>query len=253
MTVIRIEHQENFVTISKFVLEDINLSFKAKGLWAYCMSRPNQWHFHVSHLATVSKDGKDSVYSALKELESNGYLRRVQKNENGKFGTVEYVVSEFKKFLPHRDLPHPGFPHPVNPPLVNIDKEQREIYSNPPLPPPKKSPPSKEEEEELEKRLRERPKDSPKIHSRKKWQEAVLEDIRKDELQKRETIELIKKHREQAKKYDMKTHGPWNVYCCENFVELVHGSRSRRIAYDLPDQIWIEQTRWINEEMNEIT
>lgn len=124
MSVIRISHQKNYVVISKIVLEDQDLSFKAKGLWAYCMSRPDNWEFHVSHLATVSKDKEDSVYSAIKELEKAGYVRKIQKNEKGKFGPVDYEISEIKIILPLRDFPDAGFPDAGNPALLNTDTKE---------------------------------------------------------------------------------------------------------------------------------
>lgn len=116
MAVIRISHQENYVVINKTVLEDPHLSFKAKGLWAYCMSRPNHWEFHVRHLATVSQDKRDGVYSAIKELELRGYVRKVQKKVKGKFAAFDYEISEIQIILPL-----PAFPGPANPPLVSND------------------------------------------------------------------------------------------------------------------------------------
>ena len=124
MSVIRIKKSDNFVSIHKGALENPKLSFKAKGLWAYCMSRKNDWVFHVSHLSTVSKEGEDAIYSAIKELEAEGYVKKIQKNISGKFQKVDYEVYEepqLKKCLPHRDFPDAGFPDAGNPALVNID------------------------------------------------------------------------------------------------------------------------------------
>lgn len=100
MTVIRVSHQKNYVVINKLVLEDKDLSFKAKGIWAYYMSRPDDWTFHVSHLATISSEKEKAVYSGLKELEKAGYLRKIQLRENGRFGTFDYEISEIKIISP---------------------------------------------------------------------------------------------------------------------------------------------------------
>lgn len=145
MAVIKVQAQKDFTVLFNVVLENPNLSFKAKGLWAYCMSRPNNWEFHVNHLATVSKDGTDGVYSALKELIAEGLVEKIQKNERGKFGKVDYLIfpypPEFKKCLPHRDFPQTEKPQTENPALLNTDtykerKKEREGGSPPiPLPP----------------------------------------------------------------------------------------------------------------------
>lgn len=146
MSVVKIKHQRDFVILHKSVLENPNLSFKAKGVWAYCMSRPEDWQFHVSHLATVSKDGIDSVYSALKELIDEEIVEKVQSNENGQFGKMDYIVypfkQDFKKCLPQtvnpdavkiilnnreektqviEAIPVRDFPQTVNPALLSTD------------------------------------------------------------------------------------------------------------------------------------
>jgi hypothetical protein len=125
MTVIRIKKQDNFVTLYKACLQDVNISLKSKGLWAFCMGQPDDWTFHVSQLATVLKEGEDAIYSALKELIEHGYCKRIQNNINGKFQTVDYEINEFpeefKKRLPHRDFPDAGLPDAGNPGLLSID------------------------------------------------------------------------------------------------------------------------------------
>lgn len=130
MTVFRIEHQKNYVTISKLALENPRLSYKAKGLWAYCMSRPNDWEFHISHLQTVSKEGEDAVYSAVKELINEGYCERIQKNEGrgkgggrGSFDTVKYIIHEapIKKNFTQPENPGAEDSDAENPALLNTD------------------------------------------------------------------------------------------------------------------------------------
>lgn len=124
MSVIRIKKSQNYVSIHKSALEDTRLSFKAKGLWAYCMTRPNDWEFHANHLATVSKDGIDAVYTAINELEQAGYCKKVQRNYRGRFQPVDYEIfeiSQIKKILPQPDLPQPEKPDTENPPLLSID------------------------------------------------------------------------------------------------------------------------------------
>lgn len=81
--------------IDKNGLNDENLSWKAKGLLAYLLSKPDDWQIYVKDLIKRSTDGRDSVVSGLKELEDNGYLSRQQiRGGNGKFGQMEYIVYE---------------------------------------------------------------------------------------------------------------------------------------------------------------
>lgn len=78
------------------------------------LSLPEDWNYSVSGLVKLSKDGKDSVMSALAELEKFGYLIRVKThNEKGQFSGIEYNIFE-----------EPQTENPVaeNPPQLNTNK-----------------------------------------------------------------------------------------------------------------------------------
>lgn len=83
--VIRIRKSpNNFVMMDKTFLEDDRLSFKAKGILAYLLSKPDNWKVIVWDLVNHSGDGKAAVYSGLKELKEYGYYKKVPiRNENG--------------------------------------------------------------------------------------------------------------------------------------------------------------------------
>lgn len=102
MSIIRVIHnRENpFVQLNKEALWDKNLSLKALGLWARCMSRPDNWKFSVKELVSKSKEGRRAIDGAIKELIEAGYALRLEyyeKSEDGKFneGGFEYVFFEF--------------------------------------------------------------------------------------------------------------------------------------------------------------
>ena len=66
--VIRVRKRpNNFVMLDKTFLEDDRLSFKAKGILAYLLSKPDNWKVIVGNLVKYSKDGKSAVYAGLKE------------------------------------------------------------------------------------------------------------------------------------------------------------------------------------------
>lgn len=102
MTIIRVKHnRENpYVLINKEALWNPNLSLKAIGLWAKCLSRPDDWRFHVKELANSGKEGRRAIDSAIAELETERYvlkLKHYEKEKDGKFegGGVEYIFFEF--------------------------------------------------------------------------------------------------------------------------------------------------------------
>ncbi|MCK5061738.1 hypothetical protein KAR28_04255 [Candidatus Parcubacteria bacterium] len=77
-----------FTQIKNSVLNDKNLSLKAKGLFAYLFSKPDDWDFHGDRIQKDSKGGRKIIFSALKELEDLGYLER-KKLSNGR---MEYHI-----------------------------------------------------------------------------------------------------------------------------------------------------------------
>lgn len=76
--VIRVQKRpNNFVMMDKGFLEDERISYKAKGILAYLLSKPDNWKVIVGNLVNYSTDGKASVYAGLKELKECGYYEKV--------------------------------------------------------------------------------------------------------------------------------------------------------------------------------
>lgn len=102
--IIRIQKKRNnYVIIDKTFLEDSRLSFKAKGILAYLLSKPDEWKVIVKDLMNHSGDGRNSVYSGLKELQKFGYYeKKPVRDQKGKIVYWESVVYELpiEKFTP---------------------------------------------------------------------------------------------------------------------------------------------------------
>jgi hypothetical protein len=83
--IVKIKKRVNpYVMVDKAVIEEKRLSFKAKGLIVYLLSRPSDWTIMIEDLIKRSTDGRDSVQSALKELQELGYaVLTTQRGENG--------------------------------------------------------------------------------------------------------------------------------------------------------------------------
>ena len=76
-------------------LEDERLSFKAKGILGYLLSKPDNWKVIVGDLVKRSTDGKASVYSGLNELKKYGYYaKRPVRNDKGIIVRWESTVYE---------------------------------------------------------------------------------------------------------------------------------------------------------------
>lgn len=94
-TMIRVDKKTNFVVLNKDALQDVNLSWKAKGLLVYLLSLPDNWQIYIEELSAHAKDGVDSTASAIKELMKNGYITRERiRNEKGQLKNYIYTVHE---------------------------------------------------------------------------------------------------------------------------------------------------------------
>ena len=87
-----IKKTENFTMVHNNLIFDESISWKAKGILLYMLSRPSNWRYNAKEIAKNSKDGLDSVYSGLKELVKERYVSR-KKNADG---TINYYIFEDK-------------------------------------------------------------------------------------------------------------------------------------------------------------
>ena len=82
--VFRVERNKNFTVMSNHHFKNKDLPLKAKGLLSLMLSLPEDWNYNIRGLASLSRDGIDSVRSAIKELEHYMYVERnIIRNESG--------------------------------------------------------------------------------------------------------------------------------------------------------------------------
>lgn len=95
MAVMRIHKTANYTVMSNHHFKEKGMSLKAKGLLSLMLSLPDDWNYSISGLVKLSKDGKDSVMSALGELEDFRYLERIRTTDKkGRFSGIEYHIFE---------------------------------------------------------------------------------------------------------------------------------------------------------------
>jgi len=100
------------VKTNRFKTIDLNaidnnpeMSWKAKGIWVYLVSRPPGWKFYFSDLLKRSTDGETSVRNGVKELQDRRYLliQKIQ-DEKGRWVGTKWIVTEDPKQLPLPDI-----------------------------------------------------------------------------------------------------------------------------------------------------
>jgi hypothetical protein len=86
------KNRRGFTQAPNDIVQDKDLSFKARGLWVYLESKPDNWNFSLKRISEESTDGIDSVRSGIHELEKVGLLLREKSFKNGQFDGYDYIL-----------------------------------------------------------------------------------------------------------------------------------------------------------------
>ncbi len=148
MAVFRVQKTQNYTIMSNHHLRNKALSLKAKGLLSLMLSLPEDWDYTTRGLASICKEGVDSVCATVRELEAAGYIiRRRIRDKNGQMRGMEYTVLEQpqppeqgpeeatpkcaqpKQAEPKREKPVQENPAQLN--TKEINKEETNNVSNP--------------------------------------------------------------------------------------------------------------------------
>lgn len=144
MAVFRVQKTQNYTIMSNHHLRNKALSLKSKGLLSLMLSLPEDWDYTTRGLASICKEGVDSVCATVRELEAAGYIiRRRVRDKNGQMRGMEYTVLE----EPQPPQPEPGQAAPDcaqpkqakpkrekpvqdNPAQLNTKRQKKEITKN---------------------------------------------------------------------------------------------------------------------------
>lgn len=131
---IRESKSRNYTTMDNTFLKDVRLSWKAKGVFAYILSLPENWKIHVEELMHHAQDGETALRSAIKELTDLGYIVKKQsRRDAGKFGDSVYIIIENPTNVENqtviRDAGNPDAVQreTVNRPLINTNTQNTNI------------------------------------------------------------------------------------------------------------------------------
>ena len=145
MAVYRVQRTRDYTVMSNYHLKDKGLTLKSKGLLSMILSLPEEWNYTTRGLASICKEGVDAIGSALKELETAGYIvRRQLRGANGRITDTEYIIYEQpqpKKLdmlpsdvvSPDTENPYMDKPDTEKPAELNIEKsntQKQNIYGS---------------------------------------------------------------------------------------------------------------------------
>ena len=104
MTTYRIADRRRWTSVSNGLIEDGSISFRARGLLVWLLSKPDGWSVRSEVIAAATTEGRDAVRSALNELEKAGYIKREKaRDEMGRWVTFSNIYES-----PGPENPAPG-------------------------------------------------------------------------------------------------------------------------------------------------
>jgi hypothetical protein len=165
-----------YTVIPNHLLEDERITWEAKGILSYLLSKPDTWELSAKHLIGFGHAGKEKIYRVLKELQKAGYASHSRRGD----GRVEWEIRDTPisenpnpenqyEANPHPEKPYQEKPYQANPDVlintesrVNTDSREKiflsRTHAHVASPVPKSPPP-----EELV------PDEKTKIHALKKF------------------------------------------------------------------------------------
>lgn len=116
MSTIRVAHRARYTSIDRGLINDQRLSFRARGVLAWLLDKPDDWHCDSTAISHAGMEGREAVRAALRELERCGYLvRKRRRVDGGKMITETWVYerpvdnSSTEDGFPGVGLPGVGF------------------------------------------------------------------------------------------------------------------------------------------------
>ena len=79
LSILRNPNRYRYTVIDSSALEDTAISFEAKGVLAYLLSKPDGWEIHQEHLSRVGGIGCHKMMRILSELRKAGYIPEARK------------------------------------------------------------------------------------------------------------------------------------------------------------------------------
>lgn len=124
--------KDNFTIIPNDIIRNKSLSDRARFIFCYMASMPDDWKFYQGVMAKELGYTKDTLRKYIEELLTTGYLHREQRRETGKFDSYDYTLNftpSGKKAdtVKSRDGEKPTREKSA---LTNKDFEQRKIITN---------------------------------------------------------------------------------------------------------------------------
>ena len=95
MSIIRVKKSHSYTVIDNDPLHNKSLTWAARGMLAYLLTKPDDWTVRTSDLIKQSPAGRRATNTIIKELKEAGYMTRHR--VSGKGGKIEWETEVYEK------------------------------------------------------------------------------------------------------------------------------------------------------------
>lgn len=108
--IVRIKRKShNYSIIDNAPLSDSRLSYRARGVLAYLLTKPDEWEVNMKEIESGGKEGREAIRAAFNELKALGYAElKAEKGRGGAFAGRKWMINECPDGKPEK----PSFPQP---------------------------------------------------------------------------------------------------------------------------------------------
>lgn len=135
------EKNQDFTTIQNKIINSGSISLKGLGLLLFLRSKTKEWRFSILNICNELKDGRESITSAVQELERLKIIERKKtKNKKGQFEFTFVFLDDEKpseKVEETKPKPKPK-PKPVKKSPPKKEEPEENLFPEP----PKEEPPT---------------------------------------------------------------------------------------------------------------
>jgi len=121
------DSDHHYFILSRAAAQDETLSWEARGVLAYLLSKPDDWIVQPHDLQQCC--GRDKVYKILDELIAHKYLIRItNRQKSGALNGYQYKV--YEQPLIDGETPFPDSPYTVQPYTANTDSTDQRVLQS---------------------------------------------------------------------------------------------------------------------------
>ncbi len=130
--IVRVEKNADarYVMIDKRLTENDSLSYAARGMMAYLLSKPDGWQVRMTDLENSGSEGRDRVRGIIEELAHAGYVKREYSRDKQGHWACSTTVYEFPLPVDQRRESTDGHPSTESRLRSTADGEPSDIVSN---------------------------------------------------------------------------------------------------------------------------